>query len=87
MVLVESKVNFMSEVRLASEARGTSEVCLVSKALMACLVSKGAFSGFQARSSLKPAIEERREKREERREKREERIMVDTPFSSLSATS
>ena len=75
----------MSEVRLASEARGTSEVCLVSKALMACLVSKGAFSGFQARSSLKPAIEERREKREERREKREERRENHGRYSLLFA--
>ena len=40
MLLVESKVNLMSEARLASEARGASAVRLVSKALMA---SRGAF--------------------------------------------
>ena len=40
MVLVESKVNLMSEARLASEARGASAVCLVSMALMA---SRDAF--------------------------------------------
>ena len=37
---MESKVNLMSEARLASEARGASAVRLVFKTLMA---SRGAF--------------------------------------------
>ena len=54
MVLVESKVNLMSESHLVSEARGASAERLVSKALVASKGALGVYGAFfQARRSLR----------------------------------